>query len=140
MRNCDVVILRPLPVRKAGYGLLVNDRLRAVCDVMMPVSREMAGLHEYDGRVQDLSPGGVRDALAAMAAASRSGPLPDRHDEAHLAVFEESLRVQYGVLELHRRDPYPHLSVNRRQPLLRGGCRAWLDPSAGGSGSYKVVR
>lgn len=110
MRNCDVPILRPLPMRTSGYGLVVNDRLRAVCDLMMPVSREMAGLHEYDGRVQDLSPDGVRGALTALAAASRSGPLPDAHDEAHLAVFEESLRIQYGVLELHRRDPYPHLS------------------------------
>ena len=97
-------------MRTSRYGLVMNDRLRAVCDLMMPVSREMAGLHEYDGRVQDLSPAGVRDALAALAAAGARGPLDDAHDEAHLAVFEESLRVQYGALELHRRDPYPHLS------------------------------
>ncbi|WP_333767164.1 DUF885 family protein [Streptomyces sp. IBSBF 2435] len=89
----------------------MDDRLRAVCDLMMPTVREMAGLHEYDGRVQDLSPDGIRRALAAVDSAKRaSGPLDDPHDEAHLAVFEESLRTQYGDLELHRRDPYPHLS------------------------------
>jgi hypothetical protein len=111
MRNCDVVILRPLPMRTPGYRLVMNDRLRAVCDLMMPTSREMAGLHQYDGRVQDLSPGGVSRSLAAVDAAARaSGPLADPHDEAHLSIFEESLRVQYGALELHRRDPYPHLS------------------------------
>lgn len=89
----------------------MNDRLRAVCDLMVPVVREMSGLHEYDGRVQDLSPDGVRRGLAAIAHARRHEPaLPDGHDEAHLSVFEETLKVQYGELELHRRDPYPHLS------------------------------
>ncbi|MEW1862186.1 MULTISPECIES: DUF885 family protein [unclassified Streptomyces] len=88
----------------------MDERLRAVCDLMMPQAREMSGLHEYDGRVQDLSPQGVRDGLAALARARRGGPLRDPHDEAHLAVFEEALRVQFGELELHRRDPYPHLS------------------------------
>ncbi|MEC3997352.1 DUF885 family protein [Actinacidiphila sp. DG2A-62] len=86
-------------------------RLSAVFDLMMPQAREMSGLHEYDGRVQDLSPGGVRAALAALdRARDADGPLDDPHDEAHLRVFEESVRVQYGELELHRRDPYPHLS------------------------------
>ena len=89
---------------------MMDERLRAVCDLMMPQAREMSGLHEYDGRVQDLSPAGVRGALAAVERARRQGPLEDRHDEAHLAAFEESMRVQYGDLELHRRDPYPHLS------------------------------
>lgn len=89
----------------------MDDRLRAVCDLMMPTVREMAGLHEYDGRVQDLSPDGIRRALAAVDAARRNTPrLEDPHDEAHLRVFEDALRVQYGELELHRRDPYPHLS------------------------------
>jgi hypothetical protein len=89
----------------------VNERLRAVCDLMMPVVREMAGRHEYDGRVQDLSPDGVRAALGALDRARRdSGRLTHKHDEAHLRVFEKSLRVQFGDLELHRRDPYQHLS------------------------------
>lgn len=118
MRNCDVVIHRPLPTRTSRYGRGVDERLRAVCDLMVPVVREMAGRHEYDGRVQDLSPDGVRRGLDAMAraragAGSGAGPVDPggaSHDERHLAVFEESLRVQYGELELHRRDPYPHLS------------------------------
>jgi hypothetical protein len=111
MRNCDVVIHRPLPTRTSGYGRVVNERLRAVCDLMVPVVREMAGRHEYDGRVQDLSPDGVRRGLDALHRARRAaGPLESAHDERHLTVFEESLRVQYGELELHRRDPYQHLS------------------------------
>ncbi|GAB2614249.1 DUF885 domain-containing protein [Streptomyces capparidis] len=89
----------------------MDDRLRAVCDLMIPTVREMAGLHEYDGRVQDLSPEGVRAGLAALERAGRDGaPRGDAHDEAHLAVFEEALRVQFAELELHRRDPYPHLA------------------------------
>ena len=53
----------------------------------------------------------MRRSLAALDRARRAAaPLADPHDEAHLAVFEEALRVQYGELELHRRDPYPHLS------------------------------
>ncbi|WP_344381509.1 DUF885 family protein [Streptomyces thermolineatus] len=89
----------------------MDDRLRAVCDLMVPTVREMAGLHEYDGRVQDLSPEGVRLGLAALERARRHGDRQENaHDEAHLTVFEESLRVQYGELELHRRDPYLHLS------------------------------
>ena len=78
---------------------------------MIPVVREMAGMHEYDGVVQDLSPEGVRRSLAALAHARRECAAPERsHDAAHLAVFEEGLRVQFGELELHRRDPYLHLS------------------------------
>ncbi len=110
MLNCDVVIPSPLPARTALYGRVMDERLRAVCDLMMAQAREMSGLHEYDGRVQDLSPDGVRRALSALDAARRRGPLDDPHEEAHLAAFEESMRVQYGDLELHRRDPYPHLS------------------------------
>ncbi|WUD73067.1 DUF885 domain-containing protein [Streptomyces sp. NBC_00510] len=89
----------------------MNDRLRSVCDLMVPVVREMAGLHEYDGQVQDLSPDGVRRGLSSLAHARLREPaLPDPHDERHLSVFEDTLKVQYGELELHRRDPYPHLS------------------------------
>ncbi len=89
----------------------MDDRIRAVCDLMVPEVRETAGLHAYDGVLQDLSPDGVRRSLAALERAGRRNPpLEDPHDEAHLAVFEESLRVRYAELELHRRDPYPHLA------------------------------
>lgn len=131
---------------------MVDDRLRAVCDLMMPVSREMAGLHEYDGRVQDLSPSGMRRALAALESARASGPLADPHEEAHLSVFEESLRLQYGVLELHRRDPYPHLSnlelaaYDREYAPSRDRARArrehlahWPDAIAGSLASLDQV-
>jgi hypothetical protein len=141
MRNCDVVILRPLPASTSGYGPMVEMRLRAVCDLMVPQAREMSGLHGYDGRVQDLSPDGVRRSLSALdRARDAAGPLEDPHDEAHLRVFEDSMQVQYGDLELHRRDPYPHLSNldlacydreyapdEERRTARRGHLAAWPD-------------
>ncbi|MEU8382639.1 DUF885 family protein [Streptosporangium sp. NPDC048865] len=84
----------------------LDGRLRAVCDLSVPGVREMAGRHEYDGLVQDLSPEGVRAGLAALG----RGPLPgDPYDAAHLQIFEEAVRVQLGELELHRRSPLEHL-------------------------------
>ena len=130
----------------------MDTRLRAVCDLMVPTVREMAGRHEYDGVVQDLSPEGVRRSLAALARARRDAPPPaDAHDAAHLAVFEEAARVTYGELELHRRDPYLHLSnlelasydrdyapaAARAGPggaIWRSGRRRWTPPSARSTG------
>jgi hypothetical protein len=87
------------------------SRVRAVCDLDVAEVREYAGRHEYDGRIQDLSPDGVRDSLAGLDAARQAGPtLDDAHDEAHLAAFEARAQVAYGDLELHRRNPLPHLA------------------------------
>src|SRR6201999_3305970 len=73
-------------------------------------AREFAGRHEYDGKPQDLSPAGVRAGLARLEEArSRSGPLPDPHDEAHLSAAEELKRVTFARLELHRKNPLFHL-------------------------------
>ncbi|MGH3329038.1 MAG: DUF885 family protein [Streptomycetales bacterium] len=83
----------------------MHPRLRAVCDVTVSGVREMAGLHEYDGQIQDLSPDGVRAGLARLG----GDRLDDPHDEAHLRAFEDGLRVAFGELELHRRDPLVHL-------------------------------
>ena len=86
-------------------------RVRAVCDLDVAEVREFAGRHEYDGRIQDLSPAGVRDALARLDRARRAGPAqPDAHDEAHLAAFEAQAEVAYRDLELHRRNPLLHLA------------------------------
>lgn len=74
---------------------------------MIPDVRELAGLHEYDGQVQDLSPDGVRAGLARLGDGAR---LPDSHDEAHLAAFEDYLDACFRVVELHRRNPMPHLA------------------------------
>lgn len=83
----------------------VSPRLRAVLDLGIPTARELAGRHEYDGEVQDLSPGGVKAALDRLG-----GPtLADPHDEAHLTAFEDTLRLDLGELELHRRNPLLHL-------------------------------
>jgi hypothetical protein len=85
-------------------------RVRAFCDLHVAEVREFSGRHEYDGRIGDLSPAGVRVGLAKLDEAARtSGRLDDAHDEAHLAAFEQRTRVTFGELELHRRNPWPHL-------------------------------
>ncbi len=102
----------------------INPRLRAVLDMCVSEVREYSGRHEYDGKIQDLSPDGVRAGLnrlteAMTAAQARPSAAadqpdhsdqPDQHDEAHLAIFARALQVSYGELELHRRNPHTHLS------------------------------
>ena len=53
----------------------MEPRLQAVCDLMIPLVRENAGLHTYDGVIQDLSPEGVRTGLARLADGSAEGRL-----------------------------------------------------------------
>jgi hypothetical protein len=84
----------------------MQPRVRRVLDLTVPSAREEAGRHEYDGVVQDLSPSGVSSALRVLG----GPPLPDPHDEAHVAAHEAALRVQLGELGLHRRNPLLHLS------------------------------
>jgi len=87
-------------------------RLRAVCDLDVAEMREFSGRHEYDGTIQDLSRDGVTAGLARLAEASAAGDrLADPHDEAHLATFENAVRVSLGDLELHRRNPMPHIAA-----------------------------
>jgi len=90
----------PLPCR------LMNSRLRALCDLMVPTARECCGVHDYDGVLQDLSPDGVRRGLAALG----GPPDDDPHDEAHVAAFEANAWVVFGELELHRVNPLFHVS------------------------------
>jgi hypothetical protein len=91
-------------------GSELSPRVRALCDLNVAEAREAAGRHEYDGIIQDLSPAGVRQGLAALAAAHAGNPaLPDAHDEAHLVTFEDHAQVVYGHLELHRSNPLLHL-------------------------------
>ena len=72
--------------------------------------RENSGRHEYDGKPQDLSPGGVRAGLARLAAARDGGErLADPHDEAHLTAAEDLRQVTFAELEMHRRNPILHL-------------------------------
>jgi hypothetical protein len=88
----------------------LSPRLRAVCDLNVAEVRE-GGRHEYDGKLQDLSAGGVRAGLARLAAARADGePVADPHDEAQLAAAEDRLRVTFADLELHRRNPILHLA------------------------------
>jgi hypothetical protein len=86
----------------------VNQRLRALCDLAASAVREYVGRHEYDGRIEDLSPEGVRAGLARLGAGE---PEPDPHDEAHLAAFERLARLELGELELHRSNPLYHIGA-----------------------------
>jgi hypothetical protein len=91
----------------------MDERLRALCDLAVSSVRENAGLHEYDGRIQDLSPGGVRAGLARL---DRPPPGPggaglSAHDQAHLAAFQALARVELGELEEHRWNPLVHVDA-----------------------------
>jgi hypothetical protein len=76
-----------------------------VCDLSVPEMRNIAGLHEYDGMVQDLSPSGVSAGLTRLGGA----PLPDPYDDAALRVFERGLHALYGDVAMHRWNPLVHL-------------------------------
>lgn len=80
---------------------MLLPRLRALCDLFVPAAREDAGLHEYDGRIADLSP----EAVAAGLARVGGPPLDDPHDEAHLAAFEDYAQVYFDEVALQRRNP-----------------------------------
>jgi hypothetical protein len=84
----------------------LSPRLRAVCDLLLAETRRFAGRHEYDGLIPDYSVRGMR---ALVAALGQGDPPDDPHDEAHLRAFEDGLRVAFGELELHRRNPLFHL-------------------------------
>ncbi len=93
----------------------INPRLRAIWDMSVPEVREYSGRHEYDGKIQDLSPDGVRAGLGRLAGAMAQGPggdgsAADEHDEAQLAVFARAAEVSFGELELYRRNPYFHVA------------------------------
>src|SRR6266545_1196369 len=84
----------------------MNKRLHAICDLAVSSSREYVGLHDdYDGRVQDLSLEGVRAGLARLG----GPPLQDPLDDAYVTTHERALRVEFGELELHRRNPLYHV-------------------------------
>jgi hypothetical protein len=104
-------------------GVTVDGRLRAV-SLSVPFAREVVGRHEYDGVVQDLSPDGIRRALAALGGPAEVEPYDDPYDEALVAAAENALRVRFGELELHRVNPLWHNREPRRfllRPPLRGG-------------------
>jgi hypothetical protein len=74
-------------------------------DLGVANARELAGRHEYDGVLQDLSPSGVAAGLAALG----GPPLPDGFDDSVVTVFEETARLTFGRLEQHRTNPFLHL-------------------------------
>ena len=51
----------------------LSPRLRAVCDLDVAEVREYSGRHEYDGRIQDLSPDGVRAGPGRAGRGGRGG-------------------------------------------------------------------
>jgi len=86
---------------------MVSDRLYAIWKLHMPEVREYAGLHQFDGQVQDLSPNGVAALLELVGRGPRE---PNAHDEAHLAAAEAGVRATFGVAENHRWNPLVHLA------------------------------
>ena len=85
----------------------MNPRVLAAHALHLSDAREYAGLHEYDGQVQDLSPAGVSAGLAALGQGPKIG---DAHDEAHLGTAEARDRVWFGRLEAHRWNPTVHIA------------------------------
>jgi hypothetical protein len=85
-----------------------DRRLKAVWDVKVPVIRELAGVHEYDGLVMDLSPSGHQAALERLGPSSLGERLADRHDESHLSAAEQAARAEAeaGILQWN---PLPHI-------------------------------
>jgi hypothetical protein len=127
----------------------MHERLRAVCELLLPRVRESAGRHEYDGQAPDLSP----DTMATRVAALGDGPpCDDPHDEAHLAAFEEKLRVTYGAAQLHRRSARPLLEAldlsgydrdyapfEERRDARRRHLAAWPDAIEAGLASLDML-
>ncbi|MEV5886559.1 DUF885 family protein [Streptomyces sp. NPDC052020] len=87
---------------------LAQARVRRAVELDFAKAREYVGLHEYDGEVQDLSPGGVAAALGRLG----RGPLPDDpFDAAVLEIHEDGLRARFAEAEVHRRDPLVHVAA-----------------------------
>jgi hypothetical protein len=84
-----------------------DRRLKAVWDVKVPVIRELAGVHEYDGVVMDLSPSGHKAALERLGPSSPGERLADRHDESHLSAAEQAARAEAGILRWEPASPHP---------------------------------
>ncbi len=70
----------------------MNQRLRNICDLSVSSAREFVGLHEYDGRVEDLSVDGVRVGLARLG----GPPLDDPLDEAYVSEAFAEGWAHYG--------------------------------------------
>lgn len=85
----------------------MDQRLRAVCDSMVPAVRNEAGRREYDAVVPFMSHDAVAQRLAALGGPARD----DGVSESHLAAFEAGLRTVYGDLAWHRRSPGPLISA-----------------------------
>jgi hypothetical protein len=85
-----------------------DRRLKAVWDVKVPVIRELAGVHEYDGVVMDLSPSGRKAALERLGPSSPGERLADRHDESHLSAAEQGVHAE-AEAEILRWNPLPHI-------------------------------
>lgn len=88
----------------------LEPRLRAMCDLRIADVREMAGRHEYDGVVQDLSPSGVAAGLTTLDAVERhAAPADDVLDERLVTLGAAGLRGLFRTLQDHRRNPVHHL-------------------------------
>jgi len=85
-----------------------DRRLKAVWDMKVPVIRELAGVHEYDGVLMDLSPSGRKAALERLGPSSPGERLADRHDEGHLSAAEQAAHAE-AEAEIWHWNPLPHI-------------------------------
>jgi hypothetical protein len=85
-----------------------DRRLRTLWDVNVPVIRELAGVHEYDGVVMDLSPSGQKAALERLGPSSLGERLADAHDECHLSAAEQGARAE-AATRILQWNPLPHI-------------------------------
>jgi len=76
----------------------------------VPLVREFAGVHDYDGVVMDLSPSGVQAQLSRLGPTGADERLTDPHDEAHLEAVEQGYLTAGRLAETHRWNPLPHLT------------------------------
>ncbi|MBE3002193.1 DUF885 family protein [Nocardiopsis sp. HNM0947] len=84
-------------------------RLRALTDLVPGTMREGVGMHDYDGVVADLSPGGVEAGMRRLDTEAVRA-YGDPHDEAHATAFEDGLRLSNLQLEEYRSNPLLHVS------------------------------
>jgi hypothetical protein len=77
----------------------MNQRLRAICDLSVSAVREYVGRHEYDGRIEDLSPEGVRAALARVGRPAGTGPEGSGEPQGGAPVGREGSGEPQGGVE-----------------------------------------
>ena len=85
----------------------MNQRLRALCDLAASGVREYVSRHEYDGRIEDLSP----DDLPALIEADRQKTEEEHQKGRERADFARDARA--GLERIHVLEPAEEMSQAR---------------------------